>query len=233
MASLDAVNTGSKGLRVRLSCDACAASKLRCNRERPSCERCRVQAMPCSYSLSRKQRKSALYAAELEQQKNILDTQTTVTISSPEAQQLIESSAAELANADFEMQQPTPDVLATFPFQQDPFLDLSLDVQTPSVIQLNDQQKVFRQATKSIGSGLERQASIETMSSSLSKTRSVCTTMDDQINPNSCHQVAYRALSSLQWPILTLYKVIKVYYLRYKRIPPYTSLPLVLCSPPP
>ena len=56
------VVSGNTGLRVRMSCDACATSKLRCGKERPRCKRCEMQGVSCSYSLSRKQRRSVLGA---------------------------------------------------------------------------------------------------------------------------------------------------------------------------
>ncbi|KFY75262.1 hypothetical protein V499_04723 [Pseudogymnoascus sp. VKM F-103] len=40
--------------KLRSSCDACSASKIKCNQERPSCLRCRSIEVKCNYSASRR-----------------------------------------------------------------------------------------------------------------------------------------------------------------------------------
>lgn len=40
--------------KLRASCDACAASKVRCNKEHPICGRCSMNGSPCIYGVSRK-----------------------------------------------------------------------------------------------------------------------------------------------------------------------------------
>ncbi|CAI6337939.1 unnamed protein product [Periconia digitata] len=56
--------------RLRLACDACAISKVRCDKKHPSCTRCRQSLFTCSYSPSRRHGKQswAKYNAGLEPQ---------------------------------------------------------------------------------------------------------------------------------------------------------------------
>ncbi len=43
-----------KNLKLRASCDSCAASKVKCSKEHPICARCLVINSPCIYGISRK-----------------------------------------------------------------------------------------------------------------------------------------------------------------------------------
>ncbi|OWY54926.1 AktR-1 [Alternaria alternata] len=43
-----------KNERLRGSCDFCTQSKLRCNKNKPSCRRCTIQQQPCVYSVARR-----------------------------------------------------------------------------------------------------------------------------------------------------------------------------------
>ena len=53
--SARAGDSGSKkGAKLRSTCDACKDAKVRCNREAPSCYRCRNQKLRCVYNLSRR-----------------------------------------------------------------------------------------------------------------------------------------------------------------------------------
>ena len=53
--SLVTQNTGSnKQPKLRATCDACKDAKTRCNRELPTCYRCRNQKLKCVYNLSRR-----------------------------------------------------------------------------------------------------------------------------------------------------------------------------------
>ena len=45
---------GQKPQKLRLSCDACAAAKVKCGKERPRCERCNANDMNCVYGPSMK-----------------------------------------------------------------------------------------------------------------------------------------------------------------------------------
>lgn len=46
--------SGHPDQKFRLSCDACAAAKVKCDKVRPRCGRCVGPGMPCVYSVSRK-----------------------------------------------------------------------------------------------------------------------------------------------------------------------------------
>ena len=46
--------SGQKPQKLRLSCDACAAAKVKCGKERPRCERCNTNDMNCVYGPSMK-----------------------------------------------------------------------------------------------------------------------------------------------------------------------------------
>lgn len=46
--------TSKKQQKLRFTCDACKDAKTRCNREVPSCYRCRNQKLQCVYNLSRR-----------------------------------------------------------------------------------------------------------------------------------------------------------------------------------
>ncbi|KAL4815790.1 hypothetical protein BDW67DRAFT_185509 [Aspergillus spinulosporus] len=41
--------TGPAGLKLRDSCNRCAASKIKCSKEKPTCARCARQGRPCEY----------------------------------------------------------------------------------------------------------------------------------------------------------------------------------------
>ncbi len=45
---------GKKGTKLRATCDACKDAKVRCNRDVPTCYRCRNQKLKCVYNLSRR-----------------------------------------------------------------------------------------------------------------------------------------------------------------------------------
>ena len=47
-------STKEKRLKLRASCDACAASKIRCSKEHPTCARCSANKSQCVYGVSRK-----------------------------------------------------------------------------------------------------------------------------------------------------------------------------------
>lgn len=47
-------STKEKKLKLRASCDACAASKIRCSKEHPTCARCSANKSQCVYGVSRK-----------------------------------------------------------------------------------------------------------------------------------------------------------------------------------
>ena len=47
-------STKEKRLKLRASCDACAASKIRCSKEHPTCARCSTNKSQCVYGVSRK-----------------------------------------------------------------------------------------------------------------------------------------------------------------------------------
>lgn len=56
-APTSAPKTGStpeKRLKLRASCDACAASKVKCSKEHPICARCKTNRSQCIYGVSRK-----------------------------------------------------------------------------------------------------------------------------------------------------------------------------------
>ena len=59
--------------KLRDSCDTCAASKVRCSKGRPSCERCSDRQLPCHYSLCRRigKRRATLDSQESSDSKNI------------------------------------------------------------------------------------------------------------------------------------------------------------------
>ncbi|EME44336.1 hypothetical protein DOTSEDRAFT_172491 [Dothistroma septosporum NZE10] len=40
--------------RLKDSCDHCSVAKVRCTKEKPSCSRCHLRAIPCGYSYSRR-----------------------------------------------------------------------------------------------------------------------------------------------------------------------------------
>lgn len=46
--------------KLRASCDACSLSKVRCNKEQPTCHRCATQKLPCKYSISRRMGKCSV-----------------------------------------------------------------------------------------------------------------------------------------------------------------------------
>lgn len=46
--------SGQKPQKLRLSCDACAAAKVKCGKERPRCERCNTNDLNCVYGPSMK-----------------------------------------------------------------------------------------------------------------------------------------------------------------------------------
>jgi hypothetical protein len=48
------ISTGALQAKLRSSCNACGAAKLKCDRQQPSCERCRFSGIPCVYGISRK-----------------------------------------------------------------------------------------------------------------------------------------------------------------------------------
>lgn len=48
------VTTTTKATRFRLSCDACSAAKVKCDKKRPACDRCTNNEIPCQYSASRR-----------------------------------------------------------------------------------------------------------------------------------------------------------------------------------
>lgn len=50
---------GQKSQKLRMSCDVCAAAKVRCSKQRPRCERCVESDFTCVYGLSLKHGKSA------------------------------------------------------------------------------------------------------------------------------------------------------------------------------
>ncbi|MCJ1458286.1 hypothetical protein MMC28_008657 [Mycoblastus sanguinarius] len=50
---------GREPQKLRMSCDACAASKVRCSKERPSCERCIESNFTCVYGPSMKHGQSS------------------------------------------------------------------------------------------------------------------------------------------------------------------------------
>lgn len=41
-------------MKLRVSCDCCSTAKVRCSKDKPSCERCRRRGTECTYSLSRR-----------------------------------------------------------------------------------------------------------------------------------------------------------------------------------
>ncbi|KAK4122074.1 hypothetical protein N657DRAFT_647605 [Parathielavia appendiculata] len=52
--NIDAPRITRKQPKLRASCDRCGASKLKCDRGQPECERCISHGVPCFYGLSRK-----------------------------------------------------------------------------------------------------------------------------------------------------------------------------------
>jgi hypothetical protein len=54
MANDSGQRTGRGPAKLRTSCDACGAAKLRCDRGQPACGRCLVYGAACVYGLSRK-----------------------------------------------------------------------------------------------------------------------------------------------------------------------------------
>lgn len=48
------VRSGPKVPKIRLSCDSCQRSKIRCSQERPACRRCLKHGIECIYSPSRR-----------------------------------------------------------------------------------------------------------------------------------------------------------------------------------
>ncbi|EED21296.1 aflatoxin biosynthesis regulatory protein, putative [Talaromyces stipitatus ATCC 10500] len=54
------------GPKLRLSCDSCSKSKVRCDHERPSCQRCFHAGVPCVYSVSRRTGKPSKSATNSE-----------------------------------------------------------------------------------------------------------------------------------------------------------------------
>ena len=57
-ASTALVEPSARQPKLRVSCDACAAAKVRCSKERPSCERCSASDYECVYGPSLKHGKS-------------------------------------------------------------------------------------------------------------------------------------------------------------------------------
>ena len=47
-------STGSAAPKLRDSCQACAASKVKCNKEKPTCARCAKRGMACQYFVTRR-----------------------------------------------------------------------------------------------------------------------------------------------------------------------------------
>jgi hypothetical protein len=47
-------NTTQRPVRLRLACDACATTKVRCDKGRPACQRCVSNKLVCVYSVSRR-----------------------------------------------------------------------------------------------------------------------------------------------------------------------------------
>lgn len=45
--------------KLRATCDACSAAKVKCDRKQPACDRCRTNSFTCSYSPSRRHGKHA------------------------------------------------------------------------------------------------------------------------------------------------------------------------------
>ncbi len=52
--SLPASTPVQQPVRVRLACDSCSAAKVKCDRQRPSCERCSSNQLQCVYGISRR-----------------------------------------------------------------------------------------------------------------------------------------------------------------------------------
>ncbi|KAI9688984.1 MAG: hypothetical protein M1822_000721 [Bathelium mastoideum] len=52
-------NTTPPAQRLRASCDACSSSKVKCDKEQPSCRRCVANGTACVYGISRKHGKQA------------------------------------------------------------------------------------------------------------------------------------------------------------------------------
>ena len=47
-------NSSQRPVRLRLACDACATTKVRCDKGRPACQRCVNNKLVCVYSVSRR-----------------------------------------------------------------------------------------------------------------------------------------------------------------------------------
>ncbi len=62
-------STSKKQPKLRSTCDACKDAKTRCNREVPSCYRCRNQKLKCVYNLSRRMGRPRRLKTSVESQK--------------------------------------------------------------------------------------------------------------------------------------------------------------------
>lgn len=51
--------TAGRPVRLRLACDSCSAAKVKCDKKHPCCDRCKSNALPCTYSASRRHGKQS------------------------------------------------------------------------------------------------------------------------------------------------------------------------------
>jgi hypothetical protein len=54
MTPITSASTSRKPRNLKLSCDFCALSKLKCDRNRPQCQECEQNELKCQYSRSRR-----------------------------------------------------------------------------------------------------------------------------------------------------------------------------------
>ena len=74
----DASMPPPSGVKLRDSCESCAASKVRCSREKPTCNRCAERGITCQYSL--KQRTGRKFRRGDSINDNVMDATSSQTI---------------------------------------------------------------------------------------------------------------------------------------------------------
>ncbi|WPH04224.1 Hypothetical protein R9X50_00711300 [Acrodontium crateriforme] len=84
--------------QLRLSCDECLSSKVKCDRQKPICERCRSHGTVCLYSPSRKTGRPSLAARKRNGRRPSSATHATLAPKSPMDNSQLESPAT--LNAD-------------------------------------------------------------------------------------------------------------------------------------
>ena len=152
--------TGRRTQKLRLSCNACGSSKVRCGKERPSCERCAGSGFQCIYGLSMKHGKGSQKRRQLEAQAAAVNLEPAIASSEKKTNNEIQRRFYNLSDnagnyaGPLSQQWPTMDELAAQSF--------SLHTQ-PSAATFPNAEDVYQ---RSIGeSSHSASYSIETMDS--------------------------------------------------------------------